>query len=126
MKLKNSLTTNLSGNNNTALGYFSATSGATGAVNLTTGTSNTLLGYRSCPNAADAAGTIGIGADSVPEKATGATSADAGPGIAIGSAAFKVGFRGDGTIYPTAGAISGYMQVKVNGTAYKLALYALS
>lgn len=114
------------GGNNTAFGILTGNSGATGAVTLTTGTSNTMLGYRACPNAADAAGTISIGADAVAAKATGATSGDDGPGIAIGSASYPVGFRGDGMIYPSAGAISGYMQVKINGTAYKLALYALS
>lgn len=114
------------GANNTAFGTLTGNSGATGAVTLTTGQSNTMIGYRACPNAADAAGTISIGADAVANKATGATNADDGPGIAVGSAAFPVGFRGDGTIYPTAGSISGYMQVKINGTNYKIALYALS
>lgn len=114
------------GNNNTGIGRNAGRVGATGAVTLTTGATNTMLGYRACPNAADAAGTISIGADAVANKATGATSADDGPGIAVGSAAFPVGFRGDGTIYPTAGSISGYMQVKINGTNYKIALYALS
>jgi len=112
------------GNNNTAIGHAAGASVATGAVALTTGTSNTMLGYRSCPNAADAVGTIGIGADAVAEKATGATSADNGPGIAIGSAAFRVGFRGDGTIYDTAGTSAGYWRVKINGTYYKILLCA--
>lgn len=112
------------GDNNTGLGYFAGNSGATGAVAVTTGTANTMVGYRACPNAADATGTISIGADAVAEKATGATSGDNGPGIAIGSASTPVGFRGDGTIYAAAGASAGYWRVKINGTFYKILLCA--
>ncbi|MCF1193165.1 hypothetical protein LRR18_16370, partial [Mangrovimonas sp. AS39] len=58
--------------------------------------------------------------------ATGATSGDDGPGIAIGSVDYPVGFRGDATIYPTSGASAGFWLVKVNGTQYKIELFALA
>lgn len=109
------------GDSNSSLGYGTGVAGATGAVSLTTGSRNTFVGYRACGNSATAAGTIALGADAVSTIATGATSSDAGPGIAIGSAAFPVGFRGDGTIYPsTTGA--GFWRAKLNGTQYMVPL----
>jgi len=35
-----------------------------------------------------------------------------------------VGFRGNGTIYSAVGASAGYWRVKVNGTQYKIQLFA--
>ena len=109
---------------NTAIGYGSGRLGATGALSLLTGDKNTFLGFQSCADDAAAAGTLALGADAVSTIATGATSGDNGPGIAIGSAAYPVGFRGDGTIFPSAGTSAGYMQIKINGTQYKILLMA--
>ena len=104
---------------NTAIGYGSGKLGATGALSLLTGDKNTFLGFQSCADDAAAAGTLALGADAVSTIATGATSGDNGPGIAIGSAAYPVGFRGDATIYPGA-----FGRVKWNGTQYMLPLQA--
>lgn len=114
------------GSNNVGIGTGA---GNTGTV-LTTGSSNTLLGFQSQVNNAAATGVIAIGANAIADIATGVTNADNGPGIAIGAAGTIVGFRGDGTLYPTAGAgggvalplASGFLRVKVNGTYYKIAL----
>lgn len=99
---------------------------ATGDVGVTTGGHNTLLGTSSGANDAACDGAIALGHSAVTTAATGATSGDDGPGLAIGSVEYPVGFRGDATIYPTAGTISGYMIQKINGVQYKVALYALS
>ncbi len=112
------------GNNNTGFGYKVGVSGATGATTLTTGSNNTFIGYRACGTAADNIGTIAIGHDAVALKATGATSADHGPGIAIGSTTASVGFRGDGTIYPSSSGGAGFMRQKLNGTQYFVPLFA--
>lgn len=111
------------GANNSAYGYSSGISGATGAVTLTTGGSNTFVGYRAASNANDAVGTIAIGADAVAPKETGITSSDNGPGIAFGSDAFRVGFRGDGQIY-TGGTGRGYWRPTINGNPYLMPLFA--
>ena len=137
------------GNNNTAVGSGSGLVVSTGAGNtlvgtsagspLTTGSSNTIIGTNSgtilvsgsdniliggsCQtNNAASTGTIGIGQLAVTEIATGLTSGDAGPGIAIGSATYPVGFRGDGTIY-SGGTGRGYWRLKVNGTKYLSPLF---
>lgn len=112
------------GARNTCVGAVTASSGATGAATLNgSGTDNTLLGYRASCDTNSSVGCIAIGEDSVAAKATGATSITIGPGIAIGSAAFPVGFRGDGTIFP--GVTSGgWMRQKINGTHYHAPLFA--
>ena len=115
-----SLTT---GGGNTCLGTKAGTSGGTGA-DVTTGSNNTFIGYLSSSNSSAASGTISIGLNSISEASTGTSSATNGPGIAIGSSGGPVGFRGDGTIYPTAGASAGYWRIKVNGTQYKVQLFA--
>ncbi len=91
---------------------------------LVTGTNNTLIGAYCGVNNAAATGVLALGAFSVGDIATGATSADSGPGLSVGAATAKVGFRGDGTTYPTAGAPAGYWRVKINGTYYKILLSA--
>lgn len=103
---------------NVFVGRNSGTAGVvSGNANVTSGTNNTFLGTACAPNAVAPVGVLGIGYGATPEKATGATSGDAGPGIAIGSSDAKVGFRGDGTIY-TGGTGRGYWRPKLNGTAY--------
>jgi hypothetical protein len=126
----NSLSAVSSGTNNTALG---ANTGGTagGGTALTTGTHNTFLGYGAGTNSASSIGTLSIGYQAVADIATGATSSDNGPGIAVGSSTAIVGFRGDGTVYPTAGVgggtlpltFTGYWRIKINGTYYKIPLY---
>lgn len=111
------------GTGNVGYGYGAGIAGASGAVALTTGTDNTFFGVLASSNAADSIGTLAIGRNAVADKATGATSADNGPGIAMGSAAFKVGFRGDGTIYPSTTG-SGFWRQKINGTYYQTLLFA--
>ncbi len=118
---------------NTAIGMNTGQSGATGAVTLTTGAGNTFLGYQAAGNSATCANSIALGRDSVTHIATGTTNITDGPSIAVGSAAFPVGFRGDGVLYPTASTstvtppatVAGFWQVYINGTAYKLALYVV-
>ena len=109
------------GARNTVMGVDAGINNASGSVAITSGTDNTLLGYRASTNSATAVGTVAIGANAVATIATGATSADHGPGIAIGSAGNLVGFRGDGTIYPsTTGA--GFWRPAINGTKYMIPL----
>jgi len=107
------------GDNNTCLGGASGGDSSSGAVNLATGSNNTFVGSQSSGNSAACEGVLALGADAVATVATGATSGDNGPGIAIGSAAYPVGFRGDATIYPGA-----FGRVKWNGTQYMLPLQA--
>lgn len=109
------------GGNNTLIGARASRGIASGALTLTTGSDNTLVGRRTGVNSAAASGCLALGQDAVALAATGATSSDSGPGIAIGSAANLVGFRGDGSIYPsTTGA--GFWRVRVNGTSYMMPL----
>ncbi len=109
------------GGSNTVLGYFAGSSStdATGEGAITTGSYCTFLGTASNASAADSIGCLALGASAVAVKATGATSGDAGPGIAIGSVEHPVGFRGDASIYP-----GNLWRVKVNGTAYMIPLAA--
>lgn len=109
---------------NVAIGNGAMLSGATGAVTFTNAVGNTVIGTRAATNSATCLNAIAIGRDAVTTIATGATSGDDGPGIAIGSAAYPVGFRGDGTIFSAVGASAGYWKVKINGTAYKIQLFA--
>lgn len=140
-----------SGSYNTGFGYFSMF-GVTGSGNsalgkgtgdqlvggqayTTSGSNNTYLGFQSSGNNGAITGAIAIGANSTTTIATGATSGDIGSGIAVGSATYPVGFRGNGTIFPTAGAggsaavpvtCTGFWQVIVNGTAYNIPLFPTS
>jgi hypothetical protein len=129
----NTLSSLTTGNSNTVMGDSCATAMTTGNNNviygrssgqiLTTGSSNTLLGYAANASNAACSGAIAIGDASIALMASGATSADNGPGISIGSSGFPVGFRGDGSIYPsTSGA--GFWRTIVNGTAYFIPLFA--
>lgn len=108
------LADNVDGAANTALGYLSG-QGVVG------GSYNTSLGAGSGVNDPAAADTVAIGANAIADAATGSTDADDGAGIAIGSAAHPVGFRGDGTPYP-AGSGAVYWRNKVNNTYYKIPL----
>jgi len=112
------------GGYNVTVGGFSGYTGAAGAVAITTGSSSTLLGHQAGVDSASAIGCLSLGRDAVSEKSTGATSSDNGPGLAIGSATFPVGFRGDASLYPAAGTSAGYVRVKWNGVNYKLLLLA--
>ena len=112
------------GDLNVGVGMQCGTANASGAVALTTGTDCTLLGYRTGVDTNNTIGAIAIGSNAVATKSTGATNADHGPGIAIGSVAMPVGFRGDATIYSAVGASAGYWRVKINGTQYKIQLFA--
>jgi len=117
------LYSNTTGSNNAAVGADAGRTIASGSVALTTGSFNTLLGYAASVNSATSAGTLALGAHAVSDIATGVLSTDNGAGIAIGSALYKVGFRGDGTIYPTSGASLGFQRIKINGTYYKIELF---
>lgn len=99
---------------NTGLGYLAGQS-------ITTGGFNTCLGAASGVNSGAAAGTLAIGANAIANASTGGTSSDHGPGFALGSSAYPVGFRGDGTSYP-AGSGAVYMRAKVNNTNYMIPL----
>lgn len=111
---------------NSGVGHSTGRSVASGAVNVTSGNNNSWFGINASSNSSSASGTLALGRDSVSTASTGVTSGDDGPGVSIGSASYPVGFRGDGTIYPSAGSISGYALVKWNGVQYKVALYALT
>ncbi len=112
---------------NTCIGALAGNTGATGGVALSNSggaADNTLVGYRATCDTSSAVGCLALGEDAVAAKATGTTSITIGPGIAIGSAARPVGFAGDGTMIQTAGSSSGYWRVKVNGTHYKILMFA--
>lgn len=106
------------GGQNTIIGCLAASTFGTGAA-ITTGGNNTIIGCKASVNSATGDGCIALGVSAVATAATGVTSGDAGPGIAIGSSSFKVGFRGDGSIYP-----GNLWRVLVNGTAYMIPLAA--
>lgn len=115
----NSLST---GDNNTCIGSRAGSNVPAGSASLTSGSNNTLLGFNASVNTNSTVGAIAIGSNAVADIATGATSGDNGPGIAIGSASQIVGFRGDGSIYPsTTGA--GFWRPKINGTNYMVPLF---
>lgn len=109
---------------NTGLGAGVGVSGATNVVSHTSGAGNTYIGGRAGGNSATCANAIAIGRDACTVIATGATSGTFGPGLAIGSAAFPVGFRGDGTIIPSTAGGAGFMKQIINGTAYYVPLFA--
>jgi hypothetical protein len=111
------------GNDNVSLGERSGRNTAGGiAATLTTGDNNTFLGTHATSDAAGASGTIAIGKNAIANSATGATSGDDGPSLAIGSAGYPVGFRGDASLYPAAGTSAGYVRIKLNGVNYKMLL----
>lgn len=113
-----------SNSNNTGFGYAVGKSGATGAASITTGSGNTFIGSRASGDAVGCADAIAIGQDAVATTATGSTSGTFGPGLAIGSAAKPVGWRGDGTIIPCTAGAAGFLKTKVNGTQYYVPLLA--
>ncbi len=119
-----SLSTVTNGDFNVGVGFQCGTANASGAAGLTTGTDCTLLGYRAGVDTVSSVGVIALGSNAVGTKATGSLSSDNGPGIAIGATSMKVGFRGDGTIYSAVGSSAGYWRVKINGTQYKIQLFA--
>ncbi len=99
--------------------------GPSAGSSVVSGNYSIFMGFNASCNSTSPTGVIAIGANSVAVKSTGSTSGTDGPGIAIGSTAQHVGFRGDGTIYPTSGASAGFWQVKINGTVYKIELMAV-
>ncbi len=109
---------------NVGVGFECGAAGVAGQVAITTGSSNVMIGTDSGVNSATAAGCVAIGRESTADALTGATSGDIGPGIAIGSASYPVGFAGDGSIIQTAGSSVGYWRVKLNGTYYKFLMLA--
>jgi len=108
---------------NVAIGAGAMIAGATGAIVFTSATGNTCVGSRAGIDSEACLNAIAVGRDAVTTIATGTASSDHGPGIAIGSAAFPVGFRGNGTIYAAVGASAGYWRLKINGTVYKINLF---
>ena len=113
-----SLTT---GSTNTFIG--AATGLATGGgVAITSGDNNTFLGYIAGANSAAAIGTLALGYGATATIATGVTSGDAGPGIAIGSASNPVGFRGDAKTY-AGGTTAGYWRPNINGVPFLMPLF---
>jgi len=113
------LYSNTTGGNNTANGVDTGRTIASGSVALTTGSFNTLLGHAASVNSATSTGVLALGANAVADIATGVASSDNGAGIAIGSALYKVGFRGDGTIYP-----GNMWRPRINGATYMIPLLA--
>ncbi len=109
---------------NVGFGFATGRAQAAGQVAITTGNNNICIGSSAGVNAAAAVGVIAIGAEVVGDTSTGSGSGDLGAGIAIGSAVYKVGFAGDGSIIQTAGSSVGYWRVKLNGTYYKFLMLA--
>lgn len=112
------------GTDNVAIGTGAMIAGASGAIVFTSASGNTCVGSRAGIDSATCLNAIAVGRDAVTTIATGVTPGTNGPGIAIGSAAYPVGFRGDGTIYAAVGASAGYWRLKINGTVYKINLFA--
>lgn len=104
---------------NTCVGSFSGSNNIAGSAQITTASNNTLIGYSASTNSSTSGGVIALGINALAEASTGSTSGTNGPGIAIGSATNKVGFRGDGSIFP-----GNLWRVKVNGTYYMIPLAA--
>ncbi len=121
----NSLSAVTSGNGyNLGFGINTGVVSAAGSVATTSGSYNSFIGSAAAANSSTSVGVLAIGASAVADIHTGATSGDAGPGIAIGSAVYPVGFAGDGSIIQTAGSSVGYWRVKLNGTYYKFLMLA--
>ena len=124
------LATLTTGSNNTAIGRLSG-QGNNSGTGLVTGTDNTLIGYQTDVNTTAATGCIAIGSNAIGRANDGVNSSS----LSIGSAAFPVAVQNGGALYSTAGAggavtppatIAGYIQVYINGTAYKIAVYPIS
>ena len=107
------LADNVAGAANTAVGALSG-------QGVVSGNFNSTFGAGSGVSDDATAGALALGANSIADPATGVTSADDGPGVALGSGAYPVGFRGDGTPYP-AGAAD-YWRAKINNDYYKIPL----
>lgn len=114
--------------NNTGIGFYVGSAQAPGATAVTTGGFNTFVGNKASGNSAAIIGAIAIGSEAVADVSTGS----AGPGIAIGSVGYKVGFNNSGALFTaagTGGAITppavgaGYIRIKWNGTYYKFLVY---
>lgn len=112
-----------SGTGVVGIGYQSGLNGASGSASITTGTYCTLLGYQAGVTNAATTGAIAIGANAVAAISTGSTSGTIGSGIAIGSATYPVGVRGDGSLYP-GNTSGGYWAPQINGTVYQIPLLA--
>lgn len=109
------------GNVNTLIGINAGiTSGS--ATGIITGSNNICLGGGAGTNATDATGIISIGYLSVANKATGSTSGDTGPQIALGSTLGPVGFRGDGKTFG-GGTTSGWWQPNINSQNFFMPLF---
>lgn len=119
------------GGYNVAVGYTSLPNGtgdyniaigANAGIGIDTGSHNILIGDNITVNSIAISGSIGIGSHAEVLAATGNTSADIGNGISLGSTEYPVGFRGDGSIFPsTTGA--GFWQPVINGTSYMIPLF---
>ncbi len=83
-------------------------------------------GFAVAIGAAAAAGSegIAIGAGASAAAETGATNADKTAQFALGSAAHPVAVRGDGTLFPAAGAAAGFAEILLNGTPRRIELFA--
>lgn len=103
-----SLADNTTGASNTAIGVESGST-------VTTGSFNTFLGSGTGTTTGATSGGLALGTNAIIEPSSGATSSDTGACFALGSTAYPIGVRGDGTFYP-AGSGAVYMRAKVNNT----------
>lgn len=108
-----SLADNIDGAANTAVGALSGQGVVSGDYNSTFG-----AGSGVSDDATE--GALALGANAIADPATGTSDTDDGPGVAIGSGAHPVGFRGDGTPYPAGDA--DYWRTKINNNYYKVPL----
>lgn len=110
---------NSNGNDNTLIGSLVGNGGGNSSgLDFLGGSGNTWIGEFVTGSDNIMSGTIGIGKWATPDPTTGSDIGSTGPGIAIGSSSFPVGFRGDGTSYPAGSA--NYWRMKINDTYYKL------
>jgi len=107
------LADNVAGAANTAVG-------ALAGQGIVSGNYNSTFGAGSGVSDDATAGALALGANAIADPATGTSSTDDGPGVALGSGAHPIGFRGDGTPYP-AGAAD-YWRAKINNNYYKVPL----
>ena len=105
---------------NATTGSENSIFGANAGAGIIAGSYNTLLGAGTDVSA-DGSGMLAIGITAIADPATGSSSSDYGPGIAIGSSVAPVGFRGDGTAFP-AGTGAVYWRTKINSTYYNIPL----
>ena len=109
------------------LGHETGRNFADGAENFVDGTDVIFIGRRAASTASNSRRCVAIGANAVVSSdsiALGrAALADESGMLAIGSSLTPVGFDGDDNPHSSAGSSAGYLEVKLNGTKYRIELH---